>query len=157
MKKENIVDLNVNSQIQIQATPAAVFNIVSDHTGTPTWVKEVKEVKLLQQGTPKNGKGAIREVNFRPAFWSTVQERIISYEDNKTYSYKIVSMPGVADHLGIWAVADNGDGSSTVSWQVYFGLKKRHWFRIFFSKKFATDFKQIQENALLKLKEMLEK
>ena len=60
--------------------PAAVWSVVSDHEGTHAWVPKVKRVTLLKPGEPKNGMPALRRVEFRPALWSTIDERIVSVE-----------------------------------------------------------------------------
>lgn len=150
------IQTNINSSITIKASKEAIHKIISNHVGTPTWVKEVKEVKLLKEGTPTNGLGAIREVNFRPAFWTTVQEEIVAYEENEGFQYKVLKMPGLINHLGVWELIEKPNGGVTVHWNVYMEFKKFHIFGLFINK-FGRDFKKVQINALSFLKETLEK
>ncbi|MGH1339051.1 MAG: SRPBCC family protein [Aureispira sp.] len=149
------ISKEINSSITIQATKEDVFKVISNHVGTPTWVMEVEEVKLLKEGTPKNGVGAIREVNFRPKLWATVQEEIVAYEENKGFQYKVLQMPGLIDHLGIFEVVETSNNETTVSWKVSMTFKKFHFFSLFVNK-FAKDFKKVQVNGLEYLKKELE-
>lgn len=157
MKQPKTVSQDLQAHLTISASKAAIFAIISDHVGTPNWVAEVGEVKLLKAGNPKNGEGAIREVHFRPKFWTTVQERIVAYTENEGFQYKIISkMPGVADHLGEWKLEDAGAGKTKVTWAVHFDFKRYHWFRLL-GKKFAADFGSVQNNALQQLKKTVER
>lgn len=155
--KSAIVELDINSSIEIKASRDAVFAIVSDHVGTPNWVDKVKQVNLLKEGKTRNGLGAIREVNFKPALWTTVQEEIVSFKEDDHFHYKVISkMPGMVDHLGAFQLTDLGAGSLRLEWKVYFAFKRKHWFRLF-SKSFSKSFKSVQEKGLKTLKEQLEK
>ncbi len=147
--------VNINSSITIDASKEAIFSIVSDHEGTDNWVDEVKSVKLIKKGTPKNGLGAIRRVDFKPMFWTSVNEKIVLFKENQEYHYKVIKMPGVSDHLGIFSLEENGNNQTTVHWKVYLEFKKYHFMRLL-SGKFGKDFKAVQESGLLKLKKQLE-
>lgn len=147
--------IEINSSIAIRATKEEIFQVVSDHEGTPNWVDEVKCIKLIKEGTPKNGKGAIREVHFKPLLWNTVQERIIHFEPNTEYQYKVVKMPGLKDHLGTFYLEDTATDLITLRWTVHMEFKKYHPFSLF-ANKFKRDFKIVQEKGFQKLKERLE-
>ena len=157
MGKSKTIEVQIKSSIDITSPKEKIFEIIIDHEEISNWVMEVKKVQLIKKGKPKNGLGAIREVDFKPMFWTTIQEEIVFYEENNGYKYKIISyMPGVVDHLGTWTCSKNENGDITVTWNVFLELKKSHWFTLFASKKFARDFKQVQENALTYLKKSLE-
>lgn len=151
------VSKDVNSSITINASKTDIFNIISDHEGTPNWVHKVKKVTLKKEGQPKNGVGAMREVVFRPMLWTTVQEEILSYDQNESFTYRIAEgMPGLVDHLGKWSLESTSDGKTKVTWAVHFDFSKRHIFS-WFVGSFAKSFKKVQEEALNQLKENLEK
>jgi len=154
--QKRTIDANCHASIQIKAAIEDIFTVLSDHEGTPNWVEDVKSVKLLKEGSPKNGVPAIREVNFKPMFWATVQEEIIYYVKDEGYQYKILKMAGVADHLGTWSLTQEEYGNVKVSWDIHFKFKKIHWFRLIIPI-FIPAFKKVQEKALLSLKNLLEK
>lgn len=155
-QKMKTIERNINSEILIKAPKEAIFKIVSDHEGTHKWIEKVKKIRLLKKGTPKNGKGAIREVNFKPMTWTTVQEEIVVYQEDSHFHYKIQSkMPGLVDHLGVWRLEETEDGHTKVFWEVKMEYKKGHWFT-WFEKGFAKQFKKVQHQALNQLKKDLE-
>lgn len=122
MRRETSVTRTVNA-------PADwVFGIVSDHEGTPSWVPKVRDVTLLQPGTPKNGVPAVRRVEFRPLGWGTIDEKIVAYDpESHTFSYTIIGgMLGVTDHLGTFTVVEDEEGCS-VTWAVWFEFNPWIW------------------------------
>ena len=91
----------IRVSVDIDATQAAVWERVSDHEDTPSWVEAVKRVTLAQSGTPRNGVGAIRVVSFKPALWSTIHERITRFEPPHSFDYVLFKgMPALSSHLG---------------------------------------------------------
>ena len=151
-----IIEADLNSSIEIAAARSAIFAVVSDHEGTPSWVEKVKEVKLLQEGSPRNGLGAIREVNFKPLLWTTVQEKIIRYEEGQGFDYAVQGgMPGMIEHLGRFELSGLANGMVRVDWKVHFKFSKSHWFSLFI-RSFSKSFKKVQEQGLKTLKAQLE-
>ena len=153
-KTNSAIEKNINSSIKIIGSKEEIFKMISNHEETHKWVSEVELVKMIKEGTPKNGLGAIREVNFKPKYWPSVQEKITLFKPNEEYNYQIIKMAGVVDHLGVFALEENGK-VVTVHWKVYMAFKKFHWIRLIASK-FSKDFKTIQEEGLLQLKETIE-
>ena len=152
-----VVEINLNSSIQIKSSAETIFEVVSNHVGTPNWVEKVKHVSLLKDGKTVNGLGTIRKVVFKPLFWTTVEEEVVSYTENEHFHYKVISkMPGLIEHLGKWEVVPMENDIVEVHWKVYFKFKKKHWFK-FFMNSFSESFKSVQEEALAKLKEQLAK
>lgn len=152
-KNVGIMDTKTaKAQIKIEAGKEALFGVLVNHEGTHNWVQEVNKVTLLKEGTPKNAKGAIREVDFKPRLWTTVQEEILSYQDNEYYTYSIIEgMPGLVSHLGKWSVEEAGNNETLVTWEVEFTFKKFHWFSPFVNS-FVKSFNEVQNNALKNLK-----
>ena len=82
----------------IQASTDAVFAVASDHEHTDAWVPKVRRVTLTKGGTPRNGFGATRRVEFRPTGWSTIDELVVHYEEGARFDYKVTAgMPGLRD------------------------------------------------------------
>src|SRR5262245_27383163 len=86
----------IDVSTELAAAPQAVWDRISNHAHTHTWVK-LASVRLLEEGQPApNGTGALREVSFpSKRMWTTVKERIVAYDAPKTFSYKVIEgMPG---------------------------------------------------------------
>jgi ribosome-associated toxin RatA of RatAB toxin-antitoxin module len=125
-----------------------IFRIIAEHEKTGDWLNNVKQVVLLKEGSPSNGVGAIREVTFKPKLWSTIEEEIFLYDQDNTYSYRIIKgMPGLLKHKGTWTLNSIENGKTEVIWTVYFEFKKYHWFSLFL-KNFITTFNKVQVDAL---------
>ncbi len=131
----------VEVHVEVSSPPEAVFARVSDHEATGSWVPKVKAVTLLEPGVPDNGVPAVRRVEFKPFGWSTIDERIVAYdEDAMTFSYTIIAgMPGIRDHLGTLTVAPSG-GGARVTWHIRFDFNPWLWlpFAGIFTKTFGA-------------------
>ena len=146
---------DVGAEKILDFSEESIFEIISDHEGTDKWVNDVEKVVLLQQGMNKNGKGAIRRVKFKPKLWSTIDEEIIEYNPNQSYSYKITDgMPGLVNHLGMWQLDKVGNDKTKVTWNVHFEFKKYHWFGLL-TNTFAKSFNKVQFSALESLNDYL--
>lgn len=133
----------------IPAAAQAVWNRISDHAQTHTWVLAAR-VRLLTPGDPSpNGVGAIREVSFpgRP-LWSTLKERVTAFSAPSTFSYTIISgMPGIRDHLGTLTVTPVDASHCTLTWHVDFEFLRWHpmgWI----AGPFTRTFGKVLEEAL---------
>lgn len=116
---------------EVPAPQRAVWDRVSDHEATPSWVGAVKGVSLARAGTPRNGAGAIRVVDFRPRAWRTIHEEITRFEPPHVFEYVLFKgMPGLVEHLGRVAVDELGPDSSRLRWEVDFGFRELHPFRL---------------------------
>jgi hypothetical protein len=142
---------------EIGAPPSAVWDRISGHEDTPSWVEAVKRVTLAREGEPRNGAGAIRVVEFKPRLWSTIHEEITRFEPPHTFEYVLFKgMPGLRDHLGSLIVDDLGDGRSRLRWEVDFEFRTIHPFRPFVPS-FVRDFEGVLARAVENLKRQLER
>jgi hypothetical protein len=126
---------------EIAAAPQAIWDRISNHPETHTWVHAAR-VRLLKPGeTMPNGTGAIREVSFpEKRFWTTIQERVTDFQPPRTFSYQIVAMPGVRHHLGTLTVEPLDEKRSRLTWHVEFVFSSWHpmgWISGSFTKTFA--------------------
>jgi hypothetical protein len=141
---------------EIAAPPAAVWDRISEHEDTPSWVDAAKRVTLEREGTPRNGAGAIRVVEFKPRLWSTIHEEITRFEAPRTFEYVLFKgMPGLRDHLGRLVVDDLGDSRSRLRWEVDFEFKTLHPFRPLVPS-FVRDFEGVLKDAVENLRGQLE-
>jgi hypothetical protein len=147
----------VRAGTEIAAAPAAVWDRISEHEDTPSWVEAAKRVSLEREGTPRNGTGAIRVVEFKPRLWSTIHEEITRFEPPHTFEYVLFKgMPGLRDHLGRLIVDDLGDSRSRLRWEVDFEFRTLHPFRPFVPS-FVRQFAAVLDRAVANLKGQLER
>ena len=143
---------------QRMAAPAAkTWARLSDHEGTPTFIEQVKRVRIVEAGQiERGGLGAVREVAFKPLLWSTILERITLFESPKRFSYVLFSgMPGLLAHEGRVSVEPIDEATCIVRWEVDFRFRSFHWFRVFLPS-FLRDFEAVLRDGLRRLKEQLE-
>jgi Polyketide cyclase / dehydrase and lipid transport len=133
---------SVHAVGEIDAPAQAVWERVSDHANTHTWVL-VARVRLLTPGVPPpNGLGAVREVAFpERRMWTTIQERVTAFDAPRSFSYTIIKgMPGLRDHIGSLTVEPLGEDRSRLTWHVDFVFARWHpmgWIAGSFSKAFG--------------------
>jgi hypothetical protein len=141
---------------EIAAPPAAVWERISVHEDTPSWVEAARRVTLEREGTPRNGTGAIRIVEFKPRLWSTIHEEITRFEPPRTFEYVLFKgMPGLRDHLGRLIVDDLGDSRSRLRWEVDFEFRTAHPFRLIVPS-FVRQFEGVLKDAVENLRGQLE-
>ncbi len=141
----------------IDAPPQAVWDRISHHADTHTWVLPAR-VRLLSPGQGAvNGLGAIREVAFpsRPR-WPVIQERITAFEAPSTFSYSIIkgAMPGLRAHLGTLTVDVLGAARSQLTWHIDFEFAPWHPSRLI-APSFMRTFDRVIEDAVSELARQL--
>lgn len=146
--------IRVSSEIAV--TPDVVWKRISEHEATPTWVDEVTRVTLTREGSPRNGLGAIRVVEFKPLLWSTIHEEITLFEPGRAFEYVLFKgMPSLRSHLGQLSIDDLGSGRSRLHWDVDFEFSVAHPFRLFLAS-FLRDFEGVLGRGVDELKRHLE-
>jgi hypothetical protein len=131
----------IHETVTLDQPAQRIWDRVSDHAQTHTWVLEAR-VKILTPGVPPpNGEGAVREVSF-PAhkLWSTIHERVMSFVPGKSFTYKIISgMPGIRDHLGTVSLEAVDATHCQLAWHIDFefiGWHPMGWISGSFTKTF---------------------
>ena len=146
----------IRAQTDIAAPAKLVWARISDHEQTPTWVEQVRRVKLTHLGNPRNGVGAIRVVEFKPLLWTTIHEEITAYSPGVAFEYVLFKgMPALRSHLGRLSIDAVDNGHCTLHWDVDFEFDTVHPFRLFLSR-FLRDFEGVLNDGLLELKRQLE-
>lgn len=147
-------EAHLSESVIIYGSKTEIFNLISDHEQTPKWIQKVESVKLIREGNPKNGKGAVREVDFRPDKWPTVTDEITAYTPNEGYKY-VTDMDGIKKLHGSYKLKEQEDGGVLVCWDVYIQFKRISLINLI-KNKFLDDFREIQQESLQKLKVIIE-
>ena len=103
---------HVSKKVQIQAPIELVFERLVDHDAMSDW-PGVTSCRVVRDGTPRNGLGAIRQVKTHGL---TLLEEIVHYEPPFRYDYQITKGLPV-DHLGSVRLSQT-DGGVELSWDV---------------------------------------
>lgn len=117
----------IHAVTQVAAAADRVWERVSDHEGTPTWVtRGLQKVTVIQPGDPEpGGVGALRSVKF--VGWPAVTEEVVAFEAGRRFSYSLRSgMPHVSDHLGTVSVAPTSDTACVLRWDIQFEFRPWH-------------------------------
>jgi hypothetical protein len=141
---------------EIAAPQAAVWERVSEHEDTPSWVDAVRSVRVVRPGTPRNGVGTIRIVEFKPRMWSTIHEEVTRFDPPHAFDYVLFKgMPALQAHLGTVSVDELGPDRSRLRWDVDFTFRTVHPFRLFLPS-FLRDFEAVLTRAVANLKGQFE-
>lgn len=96
----------------IRAPIEVVFERITDHESMRDW-PGVADCRLIQEGAPRNGVGAVRQVRVRGL---TLNEAIVHYEPPVRYDYSIVKgLPVI--HRGSVTLEEHG-GATTLTWTI---------------------------------------
>ena len=150
------IERQIRVETNIGASVDAVWAKVSDHEATPSWISEVKQVRITEPGAQtRGGLGAVREVAFKPAMWTKILERIVEHRPPERFHYVLFAgMPGLLAHEGRVIVEPAGAGAK-LRWEVYFRFRSLHWFRLFVPA-FVRQFEGVLQGGLDELKRQLE-
>jgi uncharacterized protein YndB with AHSA1/START domain len=143
--------------VRIDAPADRVWARVSDHEATPSWIPQVKAVRLVEPGAAvRGGVGAVREVAFKPRLWSKILERVVVHRPPERFHYVLFAgMPGVIEHEGRVIVEADGEAASTLRWEVDFRFRSLNWFRPFVPS-FMRQFEAVLQEGVEELKRQLE-
>jgi len=102
----------VHRELVVRAPLEQVFERLADHEGMADW-PGVQRCKLVREGAPKNGLGAVREIT---AYGLKLQEEVVRFDPPRGFDYSIVKGVPV-DHLGSISLRDEG-GATRLTWHV---------------------------------------
>jgi len=103
---------HVSKKIHIAAPIELVFERLLDHEAMGDW-PGIGSCRLVREGTPRNGLGAVRQVKVRGL---TLLEEVVHYEPPLRYDYRITKGLPV-DHLGSVRLVPT-EGGVELSWEV---------------------------------------
>ena len=110
------------SSIIIEAAPAAVMDVIADFRAYPEWTGAVKEVEVREAGPDGRAKevwfrldaGAIKDAYTLAYTWKAQQE----------VRWHLVEAEQIVKSMdGSYLLDDNGDGSTTVTYQLAVDVK----------------------------------
>lgn len=99
----------------INASPEAVLSVVTDLEAYPEWQQEVREVEVLQrdaQGRPLQARMVVDARLFTASYTLAY-----TYSDTSMH-WQLVSSEQLRQLDGGYTVTDNGDGTTTVSYEL---------------------------------------
>jgi uncharacterized protein YndB with AHSA1/START domain len=99
-------------RVTIRRPKDEVFAMLSDHEGMARW-PGVRACRLVVEGKPRNGVGAVREVT---AGGLVLLEEVIEFEPPRLLVYTIIKGLPVR-HRGTIELTDH-DGATRVEWRV---------------------------------------
>ena len=102
----------IHEEARIAAPIEAVWERLTDHEGMSDW-PGVGSCRLVRDGTPRNGLGAVREIKARGL---TLLEEIVVWQPPERFEYTITKGLPV-DHRGIVQLARDGD-ATRVTWNI---------------------------------------
>ncbi|MGE0785480.1 MAG: NAD(P)-binding domain-containing protein [Sandaracinaceae bacterium] len=97
---------------RVRAPLALVFERLSDHEAMNDW-PGLGEVRLLREGTPRNGLGAVRRVRARGL---ALDEEVVHWDPPHAFHYSIIKGLPI-DHLGRVMLRTEGD-ATLIEWRV---------------------------------------
>jgi uncharacterized protein YndB with AHSA1/START domain len=115
--------IRISRQVELAAPPEAVFGVLADHAGWPTWFRGMKRVRI---DGPAAGIGALRTVWVPPA---KVQERFSRWDEGRGLTFHIVasSVPGLRAMTEDWQLEPLGTAGTRLVIDV--GVEPAPWAR----------------------------
>jgi uncharacterized protein YndB with AHSA1/START domain len=93
---------------EIAAPPETIFEVLVDHRAYSS-ITPLRKSELEREGEPApNGAGAIRVLG---AVGPPLREEVLTYEEPKRFSYKLLSGLPVRDHVGTVELSAHGEGT----------------------------------------------
>lgn len=103
----------MTTSIEVRAPIERVFEHLTDHEQMARW-PGISGCRLIQTGSPKNGRGAIREVRVRGL---VLHEEVVVFAPPHRYDYEIVrGLP--VKHRGTVHLLATEDGGTRVTWDI---------------------------------------
>ena len=103
---------HISKKLHVQAPIELVFERLVDHEAMGDW-PGITSCRLVREGTPRNGLGAVRQVKARGL---SLLEEVVHYEPPLRYDYRITKGLPV-DHLGSVRLSPT-EGGVELSWEV---------------------------------------
>ena len=107
--------LQLTKTVHLEATPATVFALISDHEAMPVWLPGLHRVSV--ERSPAGG--VARTCTLENG--ASVKESIVGYRQNSLLAYSAApgNPFGLGDHLGV-AQVEAADGGTLLTWRQYF-------------------------------------
>ncbi len=113
--------LRVMRTAYLEAAPARVFAVISDHANADTWMPLVSQVNVSRgHADTRDGVGTIRYLHAR--FWYSLRQYIIAFNPPRLLAYSIEQDPIITRHVCVLYLEPERYGGTLLSWQHYFHM-----------------------------------
>ena len=110
------------SSITVEASPSTVMDVIADFEAYPEWTGAVKQVEVRSLGAA----GRADEVWFQLDAGAIKDSYTLAYvwEGNRSVAWNLVEAEQIVKKMdGAYRLADYGDGSTTVTYQLMVDVK----------------------------------
>jgi uncharacterized protein YndB with AHSA1/START domain len=99
--------IEINLEIDVDASPGQVWDVVADHEGMVAWMPVAEVVRRKPGLKEPNGVGAVRTIRARSA---VIEEEITEFRAGECLAYRLIAGAPVRDHRGELVLTPNGEG-----------------------------------------------
>ena len=110
----------VKKTIKVNAPIDKVWRKISDITGLPRWVLDVK--KTVHLSKKKRNVGAIRSITFKDG--SKIEEHVVAWKDKEYFTYVATEGLPLRVYVATISVKRKTRTSTEITWQSYLNSKK---------------------------------
>ena len=110
------------SSIVINATPAAIMDVIADLAAYPQWSDGIKEVVVLSVYEEDN-RPADARFNLSSGAIKDIYELEYDWDENRKVSWVLTKGDMLTSMIGSYELGDNGDGSTTVHYRLSVDVK----------------------------------
>jgi ribosome-associated toxin RatA of RatAB toxin-antitoxin module len=110
------------SSIVINASPAVIMDVIADLPAYPQWSDGITEVTILSVYEDDN-RPADARFNLNSGAIKDTYELEYDWDDNASVSWTLTKGDMLTDMDGVYALTDNGDGTTTVNYRLAVDVK----------------------------------
>ena len=140
----------VKKSINIKASKQKVWRKISNITGLPSWLIDVKKTVYLSK--KKRGVGAIREITFNDG--NTIEEHVVDWKNEKYFTYVATEGLPLRAYVATISIQAKSKNLVQLTWQSYINSKKMTENEFL---EFLVFMGTFYESSLANLKNSLEK
>ncbi len=141
---------SVKKTITIKASKEKVWRKISNITGLPTWVVDVKKTVFLSK--KKKGVGAVRLITFEDG--NKIEEHIVAWKDKESFTYVATEGLPLRAYVATISIKAKTSKSVELTWESYLNSKKMSQNQFL---QFIAFMGSFYEASLENLKTLLEK
>ena len=110
----------VKKSITVNASKQKVWRKISNITGLPLWVIDVKKTVFLSK--KKRGIGAVREITFNDG--NTIEEHIVAWKNGEYFTYVATEGLPLRAYVATISITEKNKDVVQITWQSYLNSKK---------------------------------
>ena len=148
--KKSFYTDSVKKTIVINASKEKVWRKISNISGLPSWVIDVRKTTYLSK--KRRNTGTIRKITFTDG--KTIEEHIVAWREEEYFTYIATEGLPLRAYVATISIKPKNKKSIQLTWQSYFNSKKMSKKQFI---KFVTFMGKFYEESLENLKKSLEK